>query len=791
MPDSRLMVHKAAVLGAGVMGAQIAAHLANAGVPTLLFELAARGEDKNATSTGAIAALREMQPPPLAGRKAADFIQPANYDDHLALLQDCDLVIEAIAERMDFKRDLYGKVTPYLGARTFFATNTSGLSVEKLAEACPPHLRARFCGVHFFNPPRYMHLVELIPCQETNAAVLDGLEHFLVTTLGKSVVRAKDTPTFVANRVGVFSMLATIANARRYGIRFDIADDLTGLRLGRAKSATFRTLDVVGLDTFAHVVRTMCEELAQDPWHELYSVPAWLSSLIEAGALGAKTKGGIYRREGKDLHVFDPLSSRYVVAGETADESVVVTLGLENPAQRLERLRATDHPQAQFLWACFRDLFHYVAFHLSAIARSARDVDLAMRWGFGWNIGPFELWQAANWRRVACWVEEDIDAGRTLARVPLPLWAREPTRIGVHHPEGSYDAAGNVLVGRSGLNVYRRQIAPASLIGEDMPQLGETVFENSAVRAFTTGDEVAVVSFKTKMHVISPEVLEGLNDVIALAEEHFRGLVIWQPDPPFSVGVRLESLRSAAVAGDWNAVDCAIRLWQATSQRMRYSKIPTVAAIEGYVLGAGCELAMHCDRVVAALESRVGLVAAGAGLLPAAGGCKEVAVRASQESARDLVASIQDYFMMIVRAQMAGSGIEAQECGLLRPSDVVVFNARELLHVAKQQVFDLADSGYSPPLRGTRLQVAGCVGAVSLRGLLMSLLDRHVISEEEFEVGSGVAEVVTGGDVESGAEVDEEWILQLERQHFIRLLKSPQTQARMTTSFVMGGAQRR
>lgn len=769
------------------MGAQIAAHLANARVPTILFDLAACGDGKNAAVTGAIAALKEMRPPPLAGREAADLIQPANYDEHLALLQGCDLVIEAIAERMDWKRDLYGKVAPNLGTRTIFATNTSGLSVGTLAEACPPQLRSRFCGVHFFNPPRYMHLVELIPSPQTHRAVLDGLERFLVTTLGKGVIRAKDTPTFIANRVGVFCMLAIIANAKKYGIRFDIVDDLTGLRLGRAKSATFRTLDLVGLDTFAHVVRTMRESLSQDPWHDLYCVPAWLSALIETGSLGAKTKGGIYRRAGQDLQIFEPLCGTHVLAGAGADEGVIATLALANPAERLARLRATDHPQAQFLWACFRDIFHYVAFHLSAIAHSARDVDLAMRWGFGWNIGPFEIWQSANWRQVACWIEEDIEVGRTHVRVPLPPWARDPARSGVHRSEGSYDAAGNALVGRSVLDVYRRQLVPASLIGEDRAQLGETVFENPGVRAFTTGDEVVVVSFKTKMRTLSPDVLEGLNRAIALAEERFHGLVLWQPNPPFSVGIDLESLRAALAASDWNAVDCAIQLWQTTSQRLRYSQIPTVAATEGYVLGAGCELAMHCDRVVAALESRVGLVAAGGGLLPAAGGCKEIAMRAWRESKGDLLASLRGYFMMSARTRIAGSAIEAREFGLLRPSDLVIFNAYELLHVAKQQVLALADAGYRPQLPDAQFQVAGRTGAALLQGQLMSLLERNVISENDFEIGSRIGEVVTGGDVEAGAEVDEQWILELERRHFLALLRNPQTQARMSTSPDLGG----
>ena len=388
MSQAKFNVRKVAVLGAGVMGAQIAAHLVNAKVQTVLFDLPAKEGNKNGIALKAIAGLKKLKPAPLAGRDRADYITPANYEEHLHLLQDCDLVIEAIAERMDWKADLYQKVAPHLGAHTIFATNTSGLSINTLAQACPDSVRPRFCGVHFFNPPRYMHLVEIIPCLTSDADVLDNLERFLVTTLGKGVVRAKDTPNFVANRIGVFSMLATIANAEKYGIRFDVVDDLTGPRLGRPKSATFRTADVVGLDTFAHVVKTMQDTLPNDPWHSLFHSPAWLAALIEKGALGQKTKCGIYKKDGKQTLVLDPAKGEYVNAGEKGDDGVKAILKEANPAVKFKKLRDSQHPQAQFLWACFRDVFHYIAFHLAEVADNARDIDLAIRWGFGWTTGP-------------------------------------------------------------------------------------------------------------------------------------------------------------------------------------------------------------------------------------------------------------------------------------------------------------------------------------------------------------------------------------------------------------------
>ena len=321
---SHLRVRKAAVLGAGVMGAQIAAHLVNADVPVLLYELPASGEDRSANARKAIENLRRIDPAPLASISRIMHIEPANYEEHLPLLGECDLVIEAISERMDWKTELYGRVAPHLAANAVFATNTSGLSIAQLAQALPEHSRSRFCGVHFFNPPRYMHLVELVAADESDAAMLDAVESFLVTRLGKGVVRAKDTPNFIANRVGVFSLLATIHHAERLGIGLDTVDALTGSVIGRPKSATFRTADVVGLDTFAHVVSTMRETLPDDPWHRYYAVPAWLQRLIAEGALGQKTRRGVYQKVGRDIHVLDPASFSYALSQGRADETAAL-----------------------------------------------------------------------------------------------------------------------------------------------------------------------------------------------------------------------------------------------------------------------------------------------------------------------------------------------------------------------------------------------------------------------------------------------------------------------------------
>ena len=810
------VVRKAAVLGAGVMGAQIAAHLVNANVATILFELPAKVGDPNGNVLKAIENLRKLEPSPLSVKSKADYIRAANYDQNLELLKECDLVIEAISERMDWKAELYRKVAPSIGDHAIFATNTSGLSIAKLSESVPQHMRNRFCGVHFFNPPRYMHLVELIACNDTRPAILDDLEKFLVTTLGKGVIRAKDTPNFIANRVGVFSMLATIHHAQRLGIGFDVVDALTGALIGRPKSATFRTADVVGLDTFAHVVNTMKDTLSGDPWHKYYAVPAWLQGLIDHGALGQKTRRGVYQKIGRDIHVLDPLAGNYRLSDGKADESVVEILKNKNAAERFAQLHASSHPQAQFLWSIFRDSFHYCAVHLAEIADNARDLDLAIRWGFGWNQGPFEIWQAAGWRELANWISADIAAGKALVDTSLPAWAMESGRGGVHTPRGSYGPAQNAYEPRSALPVYKRQPFPDRLLGEEI-QYGTTIFETDAVRCWHTGDDIAIVSFKSRMHAIGDDVLDGVLQAIDEAECNRMGLIIWQTEPPFSVGANLKKtpaggakpaqpsaagklfrqFRRAAesavlkaaralnvadtlMAGKLAEVEQLVGQFQDTTQSLKYSMVPTVAAVDGLALGGGCEFIMHCDRAVATLESYIGLVEAGVGLLPAGGGCKEFAMRAVAEAkGNDMSPFLQKFFKVVAMAEVGRSAEHARDMGYLRPADKIVMNRFELLEIAKAEVRALAAAGYRPPLRAVAIPVAGRSAIATIKAFMVNLLEGGHISEHDYLIGSKVATVMCGGDIEGGSLVDEQWFLDLERSHFMELIATEKTQARI------------
>jgi 3-hydroxyacyl-CoA dehydrogenase len=564
---SRFQVKKVAVLGAGVMGAQIAAHLANVKVPVILFDLPAKEGPKNGIVIKAVEGLKKLKPAPLGVPEDAALIQQANYEENMELLKECDLIIEAIAERMDWKTDLYHKIAPFIAEGAIVASNTSGLSITKLSEALPESIKPRFCGIHFFNPPRYMTLVELINTPTTEPKVLDDLEAFVTSALGKGVIRAHDTPNFIANRVGIASMLATIKEAEAFKLTYDVVDDLTGKKLGRASSGTFRTADVVGLDTMAHVIKTLQDNLGpgkvEDPFSDIYGTPPVLAKLLESKSLGQKTGAGFYKKQGRDILRLDPESMEYVPAGAKADE--VVGRMLKKPAgERLKLLREAEGAEARFLWAILRDQFHYAAVHLESIAETARDIDFAMRWGFGSKQGPFELWQQAGWKQVATWIQEDIDAGKALSKAPLPEWVfKGPVADagGVHTPEGSWSASAKKFIPRRKLPVYERQFFPEDVLGSKAPAFetaGTTVHEDDAIRLWTldgANDDVLIASVKTKMHAISPDVAEGLAMGVDLAEKSYKGMVIWSNDEMFSAGADLQAMLPAFMMGGAKAIE--------------------------------------------------------------------------------------------------------------------------------------------------------------------------------------------------------------------------------------------
>ena len=798
------MVKKVAVLGAGVMGAQIAAHLVNCRVPVVLFDLAAKDSDgggapssskfsKNGIVTRAIDGLKKLKPAPLGVLEDAALIQQANYEEHLDLLKECDLIIEAIAERMDWKTDLYHKIAPFIAPGAIVASNTSGLSITKLSEALPEAIKPRFCGIHFFNPPRYMTLVELINTPTTGADVLDNLEAFATSGLGKNVIRAHDTPNFIANRVGIAGMLATMKQTEAFGLSYDVVDDLTGKKLGRASSGTFRTADVVGLDTMTHVIKTLQDNLGEGPgktpdaFVRMYGTPPVLTKLLESKSLGQKTGAGFYKKVGRDIMRLDPESMEYVAGGAKSND--VVGRMLKKPAgERLALLRNAEGAEARFLWAILRDQFHYAAVHLETIAETARDIDFAMRWGFGAKQGPFELWQQAGWLQVANMIKEDIDAGKSISNAPLPEWVfKGPVAEagGVHTPQGSWSASAKKFIPKRQLPVYARQHFSEDVLGSKAPSFttaGKTLHEDDAIRLWTLDDEVLIASIKTKMHAISPDVAEGLALGIDMAEKNYKGMVIWSNDEMFSAGADLQAMLPAFMMSGVAAIDEVEGELQNVMLNMRYAAVPVVSAIRGLALGGGCEMAVYSAKRVAAMESYIGLVEVGVGLVPGAGGLAYIARRAAENAAKsthkDLLPFLIEGFTAAAMATVGTGAIDSRKIGYLLDSDVIVPNVNELLYVAINEAKAMFDSGYrAPPKRS--FPVVGRSGLATIKGQLVNMRDGGFISAHDFHIASLIANVVCGGDVDNGTLVTEEYLMTLERKAFCSLLENAKTQERI------------
>jgi 3-hydroxyacyl-CoA dehydrogenase len=597
----------------------------------------------------------------------------------------------------------------------------------------------------------------------------------------------------VANRIGIAGMLATMKEVENFGLTYDVVDDLTGKRLGRASSGTFRTADVVGLDTMAHVVKTLQDNLNEqtDPFYGSFGTPEVLKTLIEMGHLGQKAKAGFFKKVGRDILRFDLASKDYVPAGQKADE--VYGRMLKKPAaERLKLLRNSEGPQGQFLWAILRNGFHYAAVHLANIAETARDVDLAMRWGFGMKQGPFELWQEAGWLEVAKMVQEDIDAGKALCKTPLPAWVFQGPVAeagGVHTAQGSWNPGKGVFEPRRSLPVHARQHFPERLLGEagvDFSQAGTTVSEDDNLRTWTLDragcEGVLIASIKTKMHTISPEVCEGLIAAVDLAEREYQGLVIWSGDEPFSAGADLQALLPAFMAVGVAAVEDAEGFMQQMMLRLRYANVPVVSAMRGLALGGGCELAVHSARRVAHMESYVGLVEVGVGLIPGAGGLTYIARRAAENAksstGKDLLPFLTEGFTAAAMAKVGTSAIESRSLGYLLESDIIVPHKDELLCVAINEAKAMFASGYRAPHKRL-FPVAGRDGKATILGSLVNMRDGGFISQHDFHIASLIANVVTGGDVEPGTLVSEEYLMTLERQAFCALIVHPKTQERI------------
>ncbi len=772
-----LMIRKVAVLGAGVMGAQIAAHCVNAGFQTLLFDLPSDEKDRSIIAKRAIQKLNKLKPTPLATPDVMNFIHPKNYQDNLDDLTECDLIIEAIAERLDWKTELYHRVAPYLSEKTVLVSNTSGLSIETLSKSLPEALKHRFCGVHFFNPPRYMHLAELIPTNSTEPELLDKLETWLTSYLGKGVVRAKDTPNFIANRIGVFSLLSTMHHALQMDLGLDEVDLLTGTLIGRPKSATFRTMDVVGLDTMAHVINTMHESLASDPWHAYFKLPPFLMELIEEGALGQKSSRGIYRKNGKQIEVYDIKTGSYKPSNATLSESVKKIFQAPDHHSRLRHLFDSQDKQCQFLAKCFIDLFHYSAFHLESIAKSVREVDLAMRWGFGWQQGPFEIWEDAGSHAITKQITHAIQEKTTMASAALPNWLEKLESF--YLPSGAWSAELKDYIKKESLAVYRKQIFPVSLPKEPKRNI-HTLFETESVHLYEAEDAVPILSFKTKANTIDSSLIDGLNEALNLVEASYQGLLLYQSDElNFSSGANLKAVYQSIQQGDFAGIEALIHAFQQLALRLKYFSKPVVAALRGRALGGGCELMMHCSRTVASFEAYPGLVEVGVGVIPAGGGCKELALRVAQHATQnDISNRMKAVFEQTAMGQVATCAQDAKRKLFLRQEDRILMHKNEVWYGALTELKALSEQNFRPPLPN-KVLVAGREGRAMFKVGLVNWLKGGFISEHDDYIADKLAYVLCGGDVNEGEQVTETWLLKLEREAFIDLVKTPKTQQRI------------
>ncbi len=778
-------IQKIAVLGAGVMGSQIAAHFANAGFTVLLFDL-------HDAAVLSIERLAKLDPVPLAIPEFAQRLKPCNYEHDLALLKDCDLVIEAVAEDLSIKEQLYQQIAPHLKPSATLATNTSGLSIAKLSSVLPSALKPRFLGMHFFNPPRYLPLVELIPHAQTDSLIILELKDFLSRFLGKQVVTAHDTPNFIANRLGVFGLLITLHHAERLNISFEMVDALTGKLLSRPKSATLRTLDIVGLDIFAHVVATMENELPQDPWHAYFTMPEWINVLIKNKALGQKSAKGIYQKTPNGLLVFNAKTHEYT-AVKKPHSKILKELKTKKWQKLWPSLSIRKEPEAQFLYAVLRDLFHYTAYHATAISDNVRDIDTAMRCGFAWGEGVFESWQGIGWQKVISLINEDIKNNKALAQVALPKWVVNIE--GAYQNNKAYAPASKTWIDPK---PSARQPFPM-LVGQAPPVL-DIIFENASAVIYTypesarpakqdkrvaesTTKPILVMSFKTKLCTINREVLTALNKAVELAEQKYLGLIIWQKDSEnFSAGADLVTLATQFELGGVVALEAVLTQFQNTMLRIRYAKVPVITAVRGYVFGGGCELMMHSHKTIAALESYIGLVEVGVGLIPGAGGTKEMALRAS--FADEPEKTLQQYFKQIGMAEVAKSAYQAQAMGYLRADDIVVMNPYEILFVAQQALKKMTEQPFTAR-KPELFQAQGIPAYANIMAAITNLELGHFASEYDAIIAEKLAHVITGGGVDP-SRVDEAWMLRLERQAFLSLVIDRRTQARVTHMMRLG-----
>ena len=751
----------AAVLGAGTMGAQIAAHLANAGVPTLLLDVNAQ------VAADGLKRARALSPDPFFTASAASLIRTAGLDADLSQIKGCDWIVEAVVERLDVKQALFEQVDRYRGPDAIVSSNTSGIPIASLAEGRSEAFRRHFAGTHFFNPPRYLRLLEIIPTAETDHGVTEALTAFADRRLGKGVVIAKDTPNFIANRIGLFGVIQ-IFRAMDGQLSIDDIDAITGPAIGRPKTATFRTMDLAGLDILAHVTRNLAERLTDPAERAAFDLPPVVAELVNRGWIGSKAGQGFYKKEPDGTIVsLDPSTLEYGPKRQSRLPSLDAIKAVDDPTARIRTLFLGKDAVGTFLRATLGPTLVYAARVAPTVAHSIDDVDRAMRWGFGWELGPFETWDAIGVPEVAA----------TVGDGDLPPLAREAVQRGAFRSPGPPEARALVLVPPA---------APGLQLLRTARGRNAVVRRNAGASLVDLGDGVLCVEFHSKMNAIGGDTIDMLLAGVKQAEAGLAGLVVGNDAPNFSAGANLMLLLLEAQEGNWDEVDLMVRGFQRATMGLKYAAVPVVVAPGGMTLGGGCEIALHGDRVQAAAETYMGLVEVGVGLIPAGGGTKEMLARAVADlpPAVDLLPFVQRAFEAIGFARVSTSAADARRIGYLRDADGITMNRERLIADAKAQVL-ARTATYVPPR--PPLVRAGGDGVEAALKLGVHLAWRAGrISDHDALIGRKLAGILSGGPLASNGTVTEQQLLDLEREAFLSLCGERRTLERIAHTLKTG-----
>ena len=784
-------VDKVAVLGSGVMGSAIAAHFANAGVPSLVLDIVppdlenaaeAGRAARNALADGAVKAMLKAKPSPLFLPETLSLIETGNFEDDLPRIAEADWIIEVVKEDPAVKELVLSAAAEHVGPEAWLSSNTSGLSLAAMSAALPEDLRPRFLGTHFFNPPRYMKLLEIIPTADTDPAVVDAAAAFAEVRLGKGVVMAKDTPNFIANRVGVHAMMVTMRVMEEMGLTIEEVDALTGPAMGRPKTATFKLADLVGLDTFLHVADNVREAVVDDEARDVFEPPAFLRAMVEKGLLGRKSGGGFYKmvkQPQKTVLTLDLESFEFREKAKAKFPEIEQGKTMDDLAERLRFLVFGKGRGSEAIWRMLAPSLSYSAMRLTEICDEASAVDRAVRWGFNWELGPFETWDVLGFRKTTERLRED--------GLPLPAWV-----------DALYDAGAESIYRRSD-GVLEAPTAepgayapvpvnPRAVDFEILRASGGEIRANPGASLLDLGDGVFCIEFHSKMNAMGQDHIQMVMTGCEEAERNGRALVVANQGEHFSVGANLMLLMMEAVEGNWEDIDMIVRAFQGMTDRLEFCRVPVVAAPHGMTLGGGCEVTMGADAVRADAETYIGLVEFGAGLLPAGGGCARFYKRHVDllPDRTDLYPALKTAFETIGMAKVATSAAEGRKIGFLRPGDSWSMNRDLRIADAKATAIALAESGYGPPTPDPAIPVMGRNGVALLESVLFNMEEAGFISEHDHKIGGYLARVLCGGDVPGPTTVSHKHMLDLEREFFLKLCGERKTLQRMESLLKTG-----